>query len=189
MTIIVNIFVLIILSIMLFTISHQGLVDLEKGLSGTIFFTSIIVIYLIAIFRMILNNIAAGKDHDSIKDFFSESWQTTFRGKPDLRVKAVSWLGTICWGLVITTLASIKEAAKTTDTSNIPAEDLPLSALEITWDSTWTTYAYVLTMLITFASAAGLILKSKRNQRKTDRYPLSLITMFIFSIISLIYFY
>jgi hypothetical protein len=188
-TIIVNIFVLILLSIMLFTISHQGLVDLDKGLNGTIFFTSIIVIYLIVIFRMVLNNIAAGNDHDSIRDFFAESWQTSFRGKPDLRVKAVSWLGTVCWGLVITALASIKEAAKTEDDTYFPVEDLPFSLLEIHWDSTWATYAYVLTMLITFASASGLILKSKRNQRDSDRYPLSLITMFLLSIISLIYFY
>ncbi|MBF0379418.1 MAG: hypothetical protein HQL69_00245 [Magnetococcales bacterium] len=189
MTIIVNFFVLILISFMMFTIAHQGLVNLESGLTGSIFFTSIIVFYLVVIFKMILQNIAAGKDHDSIKDFFSTSWQTGFRGKPDLVLRGVSWIATICWGLLVMAIASLKEAAKTKDHTPISLTELPESWVDIIWHSTWTNYAYLITMLMAILSGVGLLMKSRRNKRATDRYPYNLILLFVISIAGTIYFY
>jgi hypothetical protein len=174
---------------MMFTIARQGLVDLDSGMTGTIFFTSIIVLYLVVIFRMILQNIAAGKDHDSIQDFFSTSWQTEFRGKPDLVLKAVSWLGTICWGLLVMAIASVKEAAKTKEAAPIALIEIPESWVDIIWNSTWTNYAYIITMLMAILSGIGLILKSKRNKRTNDSYPYNIILLFLISIAGTIYFY
>ncbi|MBF0193180.1 MAG: hypothetical protein HQL71_01430 [Magnetococcales bacterium] len=189
MTIIVNLFVLILISFMMFTIARQGLVDLDSGLTGTIFFTTIVVLYLVVIFRMILQNIAAGKDHDSIKDFFSTSWQTGFRGEPDLVLKAVSWIGTLCWGLLVMALASVKEAAKTKEEAPVALIEIPETWVDIMWHSKWTSYAYIITILMAIFSAIALFLKSRRNKRTVDRYPINIILLFIISVIATFYFY
>jgi hypothetical protein len=188
-TIIVNLFVLILLSFMLFSISRQGLIDLEGGMTGTIFFTSFIVLYMIVIFRMILHNVAAGNDHDSIKKFFAESNQQTFRGRPDRIVKAVSWLGTLAWGILVTTLAAVKEAAPGPEQIKLQETDFLSAAYSLIWNSIWVDYAYTLTILMTLVSATALYLKSKRNQRATDRYPPTLIAIFLISLLGSLYFY
>ena len=159
-------------------------------MTGTIFFTSFIVLYLVVIFRMVLFNITAGNDHDSIQVFFNDNRrQNKFRGRPDRVIKAVAWLGTLCWGVLVTTIAAIKEAAPPADDINLSESDIQTALHSLIWHSTWTNYAYILTLLMTILSAIGLILKSRRNRRDTDQYPASLIAIFLISLFGSIYFY
>ncbi len=190
MTVVVNLFVLGLLSYLLFTISHQGLLGLEDGMTGTIFFTSFIVLYLVVIFRMILYNITAGNDHDSIKVFFEDSKKLNiFRGRPDYIVRAVSWLGTLCWGVLVTTIAAIKEAAPPPEEIDLSQNSIQSAIYSMIWDNTWTQYAYALTLMMTILSAFALLLKRRRNKRQTAYYPPSLVAIFLISLIGSVYFY
>lgn len=187
MTIIVNLVVLAILTFIVFNIARAGLADLLDGLGGTLVFTSLIVLYLVVIFKMVLQNVAAGNDHDSILAFFAEHRQKSFRGRPDIVVKMVSWLGTVAWGILITLLVVLKEAAQTPKSLNPLDTDFNTLVNSLVWNPDWVVYAYILTPLMAATSALGLYLKSKRNKRVSDRYPLSLIGLFVLSCLGMVY--
>ncbi|MBF0454671.1 MAG: hypothetical protein HQL72_07605 [Magnetococcales bacterium] len=189
MTIVVNLSVLSLLSFMLFQIARQGLIDLEQGISGTIIFTSIIVIYLVVIFRMIFHNLAEKKDHQSIHFFFTEEAQKQFRGRPDHVVKTVSWIVALCWAVVVTLLASLHEASPPIQEVASLGIETAVPLFSAGWNPTWAHFAYLLTLLVSLLSAVGLFLQSRRNRRLTDRYPPSLVTIFLISLIASIYFY
>ena len=186
MTVIVNICVLGLLSYMLFQTARQGLVDLQNGMLGTIFFSTFIIVYLVIIFRMIFHNTTTIKDHDHVKFFFPEVDQKCQRNQPDRIVKSVAWISTVCWGLMIITMAALHEASSSTE-GDASTMDFITLLQSLSWNPAWTMVARITTLCMTIFSALGLYLRSRRFKRKTDRYPPGLIVIFLLSLSGMLY--
>ncbi|MBF0446596.1 MAG: hypothetical protein HQL67_00175 [Magnetococcales bacterium] len=183
MTVIVNGTVLLLLTFILFNVASQGLTDLNEGLSGGFFFSALVIIHLVAVFQIIFKNMISRKSVESVHEFFSQEAQNTFRGHPDILVKMVSWIGTLCWGLLIVFLVTLQKATPETPL------DTPLNHLTdpSNWSSSWSHYAYTQILLLALLSALGLVIKSRRNKRDTDRYPTHLVLIFVLCSFGTIY--
>lgn len=166
--------ILITLSVLLI---RQGLVDLEQGLWGTIFFLLIVAIFFVTIARSVYYNIFDRRGRDSMGRFLDNRSNAQIRGRPDPIHKTVTWLGITGWALVIVIIITLKEAFDNQLGMHGSITDSYTHAMYPVWRG----YTLVACLLSIAVSGLGLFLKSRRNNRSNDSYPKSLIFIFLFS--------
>jgi len=162
-----------------FLLIRQGLYDLEKGLWGTIFFVLLSTLFFIYLARKIFYNIFDRRDRESMIRFIHPQDNQKIRGRPDVILKTVSLLGLLTWVMIIAVIIALKE---TFDIPSITA-NVFTNPLTTRINPQWRHYTLVIALISAMVSGIGLLLKSRRNNRRNDTYPKSLVFSFLFFIL------
>ena len=107
------------------------------------------------------------------------------RKGPDKWIKSLTWFGTIGWIFMIVTFAIFHKARPESETSIVGFYQ---DRLGKNWDADLVPYFVILSAFILILSTIGLIVNSKRHNRRNDKYRLSLILLVIISILGLVYY-
>ncbi|MBF0448938.1 MAG: hypothetical protein HQL67_12115 [Magnetococcales bacterium] len=102
------------------------------------------------------------------------------RRKLDVLSTFFVWISVICWALFIFAMLLIDQASP--EMQNIFSNYLELE-LRQTWDRERVGKALNLMYAVAGFSFFALILKSMRHRRRADRYPLTLIILFVCSML------
>lgn len=174
----VNLTALVLIVGLSFLTLRQGLLDLENGMWGTILFLMVVAVFLAYLARTIFYNIFDRRKSDSMARFLDHRSNARIRGRPDIVLKTVTWLGTLAWSGVIASVIALFEALD--HPLGMKGFALDLSSLEV--DSAWKNSAFAINLASAVVSGLGLLLKSRRSSRLGDRYPRSLVFPFLFSL-------
>ncbi len=105
------------------------------------------------------------------------------RTGPDIWVKLRRIFAIIIWPVLFITLLLLDFAKPQVETFfdrlyNINIRD--------SWNTEFTNYIFILMIIGFFSSILGLIISSKRNRRRSDKYPFSFIFMAVLSLIGIL---
>lgn len=104
------------------------------------------------------------------------------RRGPDIWIKIRRATGVVVWFLMLVILYLLDSAKP----ENVTFFDriLKIERRE-TWNSSYSGIIFFMMCLGFIVSVSGLYINSKRNRRKSDKYPLSLLIMLVLSIIGM----
>ncbi len=105
--------------------------------------------------------------------------QAPRRKGPDRLIHLVSWIGLVCWGLFVTSLAAIDRASPDMETLFSRFLGTPVRS---EWDRVWSGYAINLMLTVFLFSALALFFQYRRHKRKTDHYSFSLLFLLVTSL-------
>lgn len=168
--------ILITLSVLLI---RQGLVDLEQGFGGTIFFLFTAAIFFVTIARSAYYNMFDRRKRDSMGRFLDNRSNAQIRGRPDYILRTVAWLDITSWALFIVVIITLKE----TFSNQLGMHGSIIDGYTHDMNPVWGGYTLVTCLLSVVVSGLALALKSRRNNRGNDSYPKSLIFVFSFSVL------
>ncbi len=107
------------------------------------------------------------------------------RKGPDKWIKSLTWFGGIGWLFMIVTFAIFHKARPESETSIVGFYQKRLGQ---DWDADLVPYFIVFSAFILLISAIGLIVNSRRHNRRNDKYRVSLIMLVLFSALGLGYY-
>jgi len=107
------------------------------------------------------------------------------RKGPDKWIKSLTWFGIIGWIFMFVTMIVFHLARPETEKSLTGFFQYRLGK---NWDAELVPYFIILSAFILFISALGLIINSRRHNRRTDNYRFSLIALVVISILGLLYY-
>ncbi|MBF0419111.1 MAG: hypothetical protein HQL78_02985 [Magnetococcales bacterium] len=176
---VVNLTAFLILLATSFLLLRQAIHDLDHGLAWTLFFILFVVVFFVYLARQVFFNIFDRRQRESLTRFIDPRSNAQIRGQPDRILKSVSWLGMVSWASLMALIITLKEGL------NNPLEKNAswIDGLSQSLDPKWRHYAAIFSLISLLVSGLGLFLKSRRNNRKGDRYPPSLIVIFIVSVL------
>lgn len=176
---VVNLTAFLVLLASSFLLLRQGIHDLDRGLGWTLVFILFVVIFFVYLARQVFFNIFDRRRRESLTRFIDPRSNAQIRGQPDRILKSVSWLGMVSWASLMALIITLKEGFNNPMGMNGSLIDGMAQA----FDPKWRQYAAITSLISLLVSGLGLSLKSRRNNRKGDRYPPSLIAIFIVSVL------
>jgi hypothetical protein len=114
-----------------------------------------------------------------------DNFQERRRG-PDFLLRLISITGIVSALVLIVVLIVLQKAKPTYVTS---LEIVRKTPIRKNWDGYLLYVAFILNVVIFYFSGIGLMIKTRRSKRTTDKYPISLIILWLLSFAAIIIYF